>query len=324
MRPKKEFERVLAMREADGRLFFRRYHRQFVKTRCPACGSGTAQPAFERLGFRHEICKKCSTLFCSPRPTEKLLAEYYNCFSAPKFWTRLLLQTSVSRKALQYEPRARMILAWLRAIGFRRGNIAIDYGCGSGAFAKCLQKTGYFKQVIGLDFSEDCVRTARAHGVEAYSRSLNDLEPASVDTIFANDLIEHLYDPRTFLRDCKRVLRQGGTLFVATPNGEGFDFKVLKDRAPNVAPPEHLNYFNPASITLLFQNNGFQLRRIETPGRLDVDIVRRAVEHGFPLQKNNAFLADLLKTSDAVGEKFQDFLAQNGLSSHMLVMAQKR
>lgn len=324
MRPQKEFEKVLKVRESDGRLFFKRFHEHFVRVKCPACGKGKGKLAFYRLGFRHVRCQDCSTLFCSPRPTEELLIKYYNHFSAPKLWTRLLVKTSVTRKAAQYEPRAQMILTWLREIKMRSGGVAVDYGCGSGAFAKCLQKTRFFKRVIGLDFSADCVRVARKHGIEADLRPLSDLASSSVDAIFTNDLIEHLYDPRSFLADCKRVLRKRGVLLIATPNGQGFDFKILSERAPNVAPPEHLNYFNPGSIKTLFDSHGFSVKKVETPGRLDLEIVKRAAARGFPVAKRNEYVAALLRTSDAAQARFQEFLAQNGLSSHMLVMAQRR
>jgi SAM-dependent methyltransferase len=324
MRPRKEFDRITRIREADGKLFFRRFHKCFCAVKCPACGSSSSRPVFRRLGFRHIKCRACLTVFCSPRPTEELLATYYNEFKAPKYWTRLLLATDAARKAVQYGPRAALIIGWLKALGKSRGGVALDYGCGSGAFAVCLKRTGFFKKVLGLDFSEDCVRTARKFGIEASADRLQDLTPASVDIVFANDLIEHLYDPRTFLKACRKVLRPNGTVVVATPNGEGFDFKILKELAPNVAPPEHLNYFNPGSIKRLFKQQGFKVRNLATPGRLDVEIVRCAAQRGFPLSKHNEYLCGLLNSEEKVREKFQAFLAENMLSSHMLVLAQKQ
>ncbi len=324
MRPRKEFDRIAQLREADGKLFYRRFHKLFHAVKCPACGSALSRPLFRRLGFRHIKCQRCLTVFCSPRPSDELLTVYYNTYQAPKHWTRLLLATDANRKAVQYAPRAELIIGWLKELGQSRGGIALDYGCGSGAFAVCLKGTGFFHKVVGLDFSEDCVRTAMKFGVEASTDRLLNLEPASVDVVFANDLIEHLCDPRVFLKDCWRILKNNGVVVLATPNGEGFDFKILKELAPNVAPPEHLNYFNPVSITRLLKRRGFQVRNLATPGRLDVEIVLRAVHRGYPFSQRNEYLADLLYSRKPVRERFQAFLAENMLSSHMLVLAQKQ
>jgi ubiquinone/menaquinone biosynthesis C-methylase UbiE len=41
-----------------------------------------------------------------------------------------------------------------------------------------------------------------------------DLEDASFDGVFSNTILHHLADPRPFLRECRRVLRPGGTLLI--------------------------------------------------------------------------------------------------------------
>lgn len=323
MRPQTEYDRIVKIRESDGRLFYRRFYKKFQTVNCPGCGSALSRPLFRRLGFRHVKCQRCLTVFCSPRPSDELLTHYYNNYQAPKAWTRLLLSTDAQRKSVQYAPRVALVLDWLRATGIPPGGVALDYGCGSGAFALCLKQTGYFRKIIGLDFSEDCVQTARRFGIDASTDRLHELKPSAVDIIFANDLIEHLFDPRTFLSDCRKILKPGGVVVLATPNGEGFDFKILNERAPNMAPPEHLNYFNPGSIRRLLKLQGFQVQNLATPGRLDVEIVMRAVERGYPLARRNEYLADLLGSGNPVRKNFQAFLAENQLSSHMLVMASK-
>jgi hypothetical protein len=110
---------------------------------------------------------------------------------------------------------------------------------------------------------------------------------------------------------------------IATPNGEGFDIKIMQDKAVNVTPPEHINYFNPHSIKLLLEKAGFKRLQVTTPGILDVDIVKREVEQNkFDLKDRNEYLHYLvLETEPEIGQSFQKFLQENLLSSHMLVFA---
>ena len=151
-----------------------------------------------------------------------------------------------------------------------------------------------------------------------------DIETGSTNLICMNDLIEHVFDPFALLKECRRALNVGGFISIATPNGEGFDFKILKGKTKNITPPEHINYFNPHSINLLLERTGFSPISIETPGILDVEIIRKEKDQGFPLKTTNDYLDYLMGLDEAVLKNFQEFITNNRLSSHMLVIAQKK
>ncbi len=323
MRPNYEYEQVLKQREIDGDAFYSRYHNQFVEIHCPACRSeGTF--SFTKYGFTHLVCPRCKTTYCSPRPTDPLISLYYSSFNASKLWTELLLKADRQRKILQYTPRVEKIVDTLRLRRKGDGGFALDLGAGSGAFATCLKNTGYFDDVFALDISEPCVTACRACGLSARLGTIADIEPGSVDLICMNDLIEHVFDPSTLLQDCREALTKGGFVSIATPNGEGFDFKILKEQTKNITPPEHINYFNPYSMVLLLERVGLTPISIETPGILDVEIIMREKDAGFPLNTRNEYLDYLLGMHDeTVLKNFQEFLVENRLSSHMLVIAQK-
>ena len=204
-----------------------------------------------------------------------------------------------------------------------KGGVALDLGAGSGAFAICLKNTGYFDDIIALDISESCVTACRNCGLSAKQGTIADVETGSIDFICMNDLIEHVVDPLALIKDCRRVLKKGGFISIATPNGEGFDFKILKEQTKNITPPEHLNYFNPCSLVFLLERAGFIPVSLETPGILDVEIIRKAKDSGFPLKKKNEYLDYLMGLDATVLKNFQEFIANNRLSSHMLVIAQK-
>ena len=60
---------------------------------------------------------------------------------------------------------------------------------------------------------------------------------------------------------------------MTTLNGRGFDILLLWNKSKSIAPPLHLNFFNPGSIRILLEKIGFQILEISTPGKLDWDIV---------------------------------------------------
>lgn len=96
------------------------------------------------------------------------------------------------------------------------GGVLADVGCGSGELWLALR--GRFRTCIGVD-------AVRYEGlppdVEFHAADLDaglPLPDASVDAAAAVEVIEHLENPRAFVRELTRVVRPGGWVVVSTPN----------------------------------------------------------------------------------------------------------
>jgi 2-polyprenyl-3-methyl-5-hydroxy-6-metoxy-1,4-benzoquinol methylase len=187
-----------------------------------------------------------------------------------------------------------------------------------------LKNTKFFKNILAVDFDEDCCRACNDLGLDVEQGSVDVLADNSVDLMVMNDMIEHLFDPTEFLLQCNKKLTNNGYIAIACPNGQGFDFQLMKEKTVNICPPEHLNYFNVHSLPLLLGSAGFNVVSAETPGILDADIVKRGLEDGSFCMDDNMFLKNLLlSSSEETLTCFQEFLSTNKLSSHMLVIANK-
>jgi len=97
--------------------------------------------------------------------------------------------------------------------------LAIDVGCGRGDFSQLLKER--FRQVIGIDTHpfDGCWD---APGLSFQQADLNREAPACLlgeaDACFAVEVIEHLENPRQFMRTLASLLKPGGWCFVSTPN----------------------------------------------------------------------------------------------------------
>ena len=97
----------------------------------------------------------------------------------------------------------------------------LDLGCGTGRFSEAL--AAHFEaQVIAIDPSKKMLEQARSKQVDPRVRYLLGsgesipLISSSVDLIYMSMIFHHFRDPQLAARECRRVLREGGTAFLRT------------------------------------------------------------------------------------------------------------
>ena len=316
-----EQERLFALDVA--RLLERK--EEYVRVPCPACGSSSSALLFEKQGFQYEECAECGTLFINPRPTPEILDVYYETSENYKYWSGVIFPASENtRRERIFRPRVERVLDFCDRFGVGRGTF-LEVGAGFGTFCEELRERHVFDRIIAVEPTPDLVRSCRSRGLEVFADTIErvSLPEESVDVVASFEVIEHLFRPEEFVSQCIRFLKPGGIVFLTCPNGQGFEIATLKEHAQSV-DPEHQNYFNPASLSLLLSRKGLTVLEVTTPGKLDAEIVRKRGLSGLLDLSEQPFLRRvLLDEWDRLGEKFQLFLAENLLSSHMWIVARK-
>jgi SAM-dependent methyltransferase len=201
----------------------------------------------------------------------------------------------------------------------------MEVGPGFGTFSALAANSGRFKKVLAVEPTPELAVACRQRGVEVIERRVEEIQaqPNMADVAIAFEVIEHLFEPRRFLSAMAAQLSPGGLLVLTCPNGLGFDIEVLGPVSLAV-DAEHVNLFNPGSLSRLVTDCGFEVLETATPGRLDAEFVREAVMAARFSLKDNAFLQRVLIDGwETLGHPFQTFLAENGLSSHMWLAARK-
>lgn len=103
-----------------------------------------------------------------------------------------------------------------------RGASVVDLGCGGGLLSLPLAERG--ARVVGIDLSRGSLRVAteeaarRGHDARFAQADLCrvPLTAGCADLVLLSDVLEHVEDPRSAVREAGRLLRAGGTLFVNT------------------------------------------------------------------------------------------------------------
>lgn len=235
-------------------------------------------------------CQTCGFIQLWPQPEEATLAAYYNSgtyyayqeLSTREATTRLTvhdwLRHSIQRLIMETSPCSMRPKTWrdrwraVLAAPIRRrfGGVPahqptgplLDLGCGDGMFLYELQRLGW--TVAGMEMDERAVEAARRFGIEVRQGTTDAIPfpPESFSVVRMWHVLEHVRDPRTAVRNARRILRPGGELIIGVPNVACLYRWCFGPRWSGWDLPRHLSHFSPKTIRRLLEAEGFQIRAL--------------------------------------------------------------
>ncbi len=297
----------------------------FVQVSCPACGKNDSKFQFEKNEVSFCLCNACETLFANPRPSQEAIDSYYKNSKNYEFWnTHIFPASETARREKIFKPRVNALLETIQKFHLQTDTL-IEIGSGFGTFCEELKKTNTFNKIISVEPTPSLADTCRKKGLNVISQPVEQIDETTLkaDIIVSFEVIEHLFNPSIFLSKCQKLLKPKGMIFLTCPNYFGFDVQIL-GATSSAIDNEHINLFHPNSIRTLLERCGFRVLEISTPGKLDAELVRKAVLSGKHSKPLSPFLQKILiEEWDTHGALFQEFLRSQKLSSNMQILAQK-
>ncbi len=253
-------------------------------TCCPLCGEKKTSGIFENFDRLHGVpglfrvarCSNCSSLYLLEVPRDLSTCypegDYYSTFesnpselSAKKKLIKLFYSGHKKRGPLHY------ILYPLRTRvqgipAFVPGGKALDVGCGFGLILDLLKSIGW--QTHGIDVSASAIELVRKKGHTGVCGELHaGLYPAGYfDAVIMSHSIEHLSDPRSYLRIARETLKPQGQLIALAPNARSLGFRLFGRAWAPIETPRHLFVPSPEALKGLLCEAGFSVESMKYTG----------------------------------------------------------
>ena len=231
---------------------------------CPICGAkesfpficpvvlATAEPIYALVE-----CAGCHVRFLHPSPDAEALQQFY----APHYF---------GADWYKQEEKGKIFAQKMLRVGF--GERFLDVGCNLGHFLHAIAHTSGW-EAYGVEISPEAVAYAREYLLlDVCCGELADAKYP--DQFFSfiriNNVLEHVRNPIEFLRECHRILRPGGQLYLSVPNGmvdsAGLVNYFQCEQKPPRSKDGHLFFFPKDALNRIFKDTEFEIVSAYTYG----------------------------------------------------------
>lgn len=165
--------------------------------------------------------------------------------------TDFLSVTEIAGTEVSKEQVGRLCHRYYWAGEYARGKDVAELACGSG------QGLGYLNELAKTFEASDCseavlgIARARYQGrvtLKCFDAQEIPYADSSKDLLILFEALYYIPDADRFVRECRRVLRPGGKVLIATANPGLFDFNPS---------PHSYRYFGVCDLQALFGQHGF-------------------------------------------------------------------
>src|SRR3989344_3917026 len=129
----------------------------------------------------------------------------------------------------------------------------LDVGCGAGHLMILLARYGM--KAEGQEISPELVTALKKRFI-VHGHEINKMKKRNYDLITFNQVLEHIEDPRKFLKSVNLLLKNEGYIIFAVPYLYGLIPNVLRSYWYGLGYGQHLNFFSKDSISRLFNDTG--------------------------------------------------------------------
>lgn len=197
------------------------------------------------------LCPDCGHIFSNPSHWPEDLGHEYEVLEDTDYLSMLDIKRRTFSRA------ADVLTAFVRAPAS-----VLEIGAYTGLFLDECRRRGF--AVCGIEPSRWGAQLARSRGLDVRDgtaeRLLNDESLGTFDAVVSWDVLEHVRDPRQFVRLAAAHVKPGGFLIVSTLDRTNWFARLMGKRWPWLIPM-HLHYFDQKSVIDMAAAEGCEFRR---------------------------------------------------------------
>lgn len=204
-------------------------------------------------------CSDCGLVYMDPPPSAAVLHALYD----REYSGTPLYLAKAEKKMRRIRHRARQIARVARLAHQREPLSFLDIGCSGGFMVEAAREQGFV--AAGIEPDRMAVEFARtAYPRNEYFEGLletADLGERQFDVIYCSEVIEHAPDCHAFLTRLTAIMKDGGLLYLTTPDIDHWRRPKNILEWDGFAPPGHCLYFNPTNLEMLLARHGLAVVR---------------------------------------------------------------
>ena len=231
---------------------------EFIK--CPLCDEAKFNNFAEENGFTAVKCSKCGLVYVNPRPVFSTINEAVKTGLHNEVeGGRNVIVHRISSKINLY----RKILIEMFSDIWQRGEPIswLDIGAGYGEFVEALATIAPLNSIIlGIEPMQPKAFAAQKRGLNIKNIFLSDVDE-KYDIVSIIDVLSHIPDINSFIKEIKQVLKPDGYFFIET--GNIADLKTPKEVPSELDLPDHLIFVGEKQIELWLTSAGFKILSIK-------------------------------------------------------------
>ena len=230
---------------------------------------------------RFVICKSCGFVYQNPRLELEKLARMYE-------GTYRIVPPEKHRP-----PDVDMQAEWIFKMVENKtsGKEILDIGCDTGSLLNVFKKKEWNTFVVEPTVSyAEYGRKEYGHKIETGIYNDKMFEGKKFDLIVASHVIEHVYDPLALLISLRKKIKEGGYMYIGTPNVAKYSVKQ-KVGFWDMFSCGHLYLFSLTSMAGVLHRAGLEITAFRAAGARDaIDVIVQASRlKKFELLKDNPY-----------------------------------
>lgn len=265
LRPKNSYDYLIENRNSEfiSLLNSPKLNEFLISRQCPACLGDEFHEVLKKDNLAIVKCDVCEMIYVNPIFNQRKYEKLYKGNVYSEIIRRHNITSHEYRKKRFGKERMDFIEHYHAP---HLPKTLLDIGCNTGFLIEEATNRGW--NALGIELNPSAVEFAQSRRLNVINTSIEDMNPEEkLSDICLFDVLEHLVDPRSVMKKIRKILVEGGNIYIYVPNWNSASRILIgEENSHFLWPTHHLTYFTPLTLKTFLERFGFEIFHWETQG----------------------------------------------------------